>query len=260
MRILLLLSKLEKKNKKIIHPVRNYNLRIARKQNPTYIPIPTHSLPPIIDLRNKFPSIFDQGDLGSCTANALCGIVDYNLHNFLGSRLFLYYNERKLENHIFEDTGAFLHDGITCLEKYGICPETEWPYDVTKFAITPPDTCYQSALKNKAIDVTHIVNDMNSMKTSLANGYPFVVGITIYSSFETLYVAKTGLVPMPTRNDTVLGGHAVICVGYNDSKQLWIMRNSWGTDWGDSGYFYLPYIYLLDNSLSTDLWNIKKMI
>ena len=96
------------------------------------------------------------------------------------------------------------------------------------------------------------------MKTSLVNGFPFVVGISIYSSFESYNVYATGIIPMPSKYDKLLGGHTVLCCGYDDSKQVWIMRNSWGVNWGDNGYFYLPYLYLLDSSLSTDLWNIIK--
>ena len=100
---------------------------------------------------------------------------------------------------------------------------------------------------------------MTSMKNSLINNDPFVVGIAIYESFETYKVFKTGMVPMPTSTEKLLGGHAVVCVGFDDIKQVWIMRNSWGINWGDRGYFYLPYLYLLDSHLSTDLWIIKKI-
>jgi C1A family cysteine protease len=215
------------------------------------------SIPSSIDLRNKMPQIFDQGNLGSCTANALCGIIGYKIPKFMGSRLFLYYNERKLENNISDDTGATLEDGIKCLFYYGICPESEWPYIISKFAVKPPNTCYSSALKHRAVQVKHIYNDLASMKASLANGNPFVVGIAVYQSFESRYVEKTGIVPMPKKlNEQFLGGHAVMCVGYNDAKKVWIMRNSWGNSWGDRGYFYLPYQYLLDQKLSTDMWSI----
>jgi C1A family cysteine protease len=98
------------------------------------------------------------------------------------------------------------------------------------------------------------------MKGCLASGFPFVVGILVYDSFEGLTVAKTGYVPMPnTKTEQILGGHAVICVGYNDSKSVWIMKNSWGSSWGDNGYFYLPYNYLLNSKLAGDMWTIKKV-
>jgi C1A family cysteine protease len=214
-------------------------------------------LPKLVDLRNKFQSVYDQGTLGSCTANALCGLMGYDDPSLFGSRLFVYYNERKLENDISDDNGASLSDGIKTLQKYGVCSETEWPYDITKFTVTPSSQCYTDALKHKALQVKNIHNDVTSMKNALAQGYPFVVGIVVYPSFETETVAQTGIVPMPDPTlEESIGGHAVVCVGYDDYKKCWIMRNSWGTGWGDAGYFYLPYLYLLDSSLASDLWNI----
>lgn len=217
-------------------------------------------LPKGIDLRFKFPPVFDQGNLGSCTANALCGIIAYNNPKLIGSRLFLYYNERKLENDIPDDSGALISDGIKCLLTYGICLETEWSYNISKFAVKPPQICYNTALKHRAITVEHINNNFISMKNALVNKWPFVVGILVYESFETIAVARTGIVPMPnTLKEQLLGGHAVVCVGYDDNKDYWIMRNSWGKAWGDNGYFYLPYPYLLDCNLTSDLWTISKI-
>jgi C1A family cysteine protease len=220
-------------------------------------PAPT-TLPIIVDLRSKMPPVYDQGSLGSCTANALCGLIGYEYPNIQGSRLFLYYNERVIEKDVSVDAGAYLFDGVLALQKYGICSETSWPYIIPKFAIKPPDQCYTQALAHKATQVQNIQNTLPQMKAALNAGYPFVVGILVYQSFESQQVAKTGMVPMPNlQRDQVLGGHAVLCVGYNDTKQLWIMRNSWGTLWGDKGYFYLPYAYLTNSSYSSDLWNIQ---
>ena len=219
------------------------------------------NLPFSIDLRTKMPNVYDQGQLGSCTANALAACFEYEDKNaFIPSRLFIYYNERVIENYISTDSGATLADGIISLQHTGVCPENMWPYNISKFKIKPPVECYTTAQKYKALDVTNIRQDLTSMKTSLANGCPFVVGISIYSSFETQQVANTGIVPMPDINkEELLGGHAVLVCGYNDVTQKWIVRNSWGSSWGDKGYFYLPYLYLLDSNLSSDLWNITKL-
>ena len=264
--LLILLTKKQLKHKtiKTIPNKRIYNLNITRvepiklniKRIPLKLPI---KLPIKIDLRSKFPPIYDQGTLGSCTANALCGVIGYENPIIKGSRLFLYYNERILENTESIDSGAYLHDGIATLQKYGICQESDWGYDITKFADKPLDQCYTNALEHTASQVQNIYNNISQMKISLVNGDPFVVGIAIFSSFESFTVAKTGIVPMPTKKDQLLGGHAVVCVGYDDSKQLWIMRNSWSTMWGDKGYFYLPYSYLVNPSLSSDLWCIQKI-
>lgn len=238
---------------------RIYNLKIERVEDHG-LPVKAYTvakLPANVDLRPKLPPVYDQGDLGSCTANALVAAYQYDSPSFMGSRLFLYYNERKLENDIPDDAGALLSDGIKCLLKYGLCPETEWPYDIPKFAVQPPNNCYTDALIHRAVTVANIPNDLTTMKTILNTGFPFVAGIAIYSSFATASVAKTGMVPMPSRNDNLLGGHAVLVCGYNDKISRFIVRNSWGPDWGDKGYFYLPYNYLTNKSLSSDMWEIK---
>lgn len=220
------------------------------------------NLPDKVDLREQFQSPYDQGELGSCTANAICGIVGYldKNHDFFGSRLFVYYNERQMEGTIADDSGADLADGIKSLAVYGICSEKLWPYDISKFTVKPTDECYKEALENQALEVRQISNDIYSMKNALYQGNPFVVGIMIYDSFETDYVAETGMVPMPdVYKEQCLGGHAVVCCGYDLKNNIWIMRNSWGSDWGDKGYFYLPFAYLTDSSLSSDLWTVIKM-
>ena len=212
-----------------------------------------------VDLRNKMPPILDQGNLGSCTGQALCGLVSYSKNGLLGSPLFLYYNERMLDGSIPYDAGATLYSGIKSLQTHGICQEKQWPYIISKYAVKPPPSCYKNALKHNALQVKNIYNDINSMKACLDSGFPFVFGFQVYSSFESSYVAKTGMVPMPnTKIERLQGGHAVVCCGYDDTKQVWIVRNSWGTSWGDKGYCYFPYNYLTSN-LCSDLWNITKM-
>ena len=200
------------------------------------------------------PPIYDQGSIGSCTANALCAAVQYIKPSLQGSRLFVYYNTRLIENTVNQDAGARLYNGVKSLIRYGVCQESNWPYIENYFSIQPKPPCYKAAKQNVLLKNYALRNNINKMKAALVSGFPFVVGIAIYDSFETDEVEKTGFVPMPGRYDTLMGGHAVLCVGYNDRKQRWIMRNSWGKSWGDKGYFYLPYNYLLNNNLAGDLW------
>jgi len=242
---------------------RHYNLKITRlpKEKLKYNPrVLSTSVPESVDLRTSpnMPPVYDQGNIGSCTTQALCAAYDFiDPENFLGSRLFLYYNERVLGNDIATDAGASMIDGITSIQTHGLCPESEWPYDVTKFAEKPPDSCYVSALKKKALRVYNVPNTLNAMQATLAAGLPFVAGIRIFSSFESTKTAKTGIVSMPKRRDNILGGHAVLVCGYNNATKQWIIRNSWGPNWGDNGYFYLPYKYLLKPKLSSDFWSIE---
>lgn len=245
-------------------PKRKYNCAIARL-HPSQLKIviiaePVARISSTVDLRHKLPPVYDQGTLGSCTANALCAAFEYDAPGYMGSRLFLYYNERLLEGDVPDDNGAFLSTGINSMKKYGICPESDHPYVPSKFAVKPLAKCYTNALKHRVITARNILPTLASMKACLSSGFPFVVGISIFDSFESDAVAITGIVPMPLPTETKLGGHAVLVCGYNDKQKWFIVRNSWGTQWGDKGYFYLPYAYLINPNWSSDLWNITSVI
>ena len=223
------------------------------------------SLPPKIDLRLKCPIIYDQGNLGSCTANALLCLYQYDAPKFIGSRLFLYYNERLIDGTVNEDAGSYLETGIYAMKKYGVCKEILWPYNISKFNVKPNGFCYTEALTHQVIEAYQVQPNAYDMKACLNTGEPFVFGFAVFSNFESISVAKTGFVTVPTKNDQFLGGHAVVCVGYDDNllyngiKGYWICRNSWGALWGDRGYFYLPYKYLEIPNIFSDLWKITKV-
>jgi len=218
------------------------------------------ALPASVDLRSKFPTVYDQGALGSCTANALCGAFAYNAPGFAGSRLFLYYNERVIIGTVNYDSGAYLRDGIKTLKVQGLCAETLWPYIISKYRTKPTAACYTAALKNIVLTAQNIPPTLASMKQALTLGFPFVLGFRVYSSFESAQVAQTGIVPVPnTSTEKLLGGHAVCIVGYDDVKQCFICRNSWGSGWGDKGYFYAPYAYFTDPKMTSDLWYISSV-
>jgi C1A family cysteine protease len=222
------------------------------------------ALPPRIDLRPGCPKeVYDQGQLGSCTANALAGAIEFEqikqgLKPFTPSRLFIYFNERAMEGTVKSDSGARIRDGIKSVGKIGACPEPDWPYDVLKFAVKPPDVpAYKDAPLGKAIQYQRVPQVLNQMKGCLASGYPFVFGFTVYASFESPEVAKTGVAPMPGPTEPSVGGHAVLAVGYDDATQRFVARNSWGPSWGMNGYFTLPYAYLTDSNLADDFWTIR---
>lgn len=221
-------------------------------------------LPASFDLTSKCPPVYDQGDLGSCTANAIAGAIEFDqmkqgLTVFMPSRLFIYYNERVIEGTVDSDSGAMIRDGIKSVAQQGVCPETEWPYVniSTQFSVQPTPECYQDALQHKVASYTSVVQNLNQMKGCLASGYPFVFGFSVYDSFMSQQVAQSGHAPLPAPGEQQVGGHAVLAVGYDDASQWFIVRNSWGVNWGMQGYFTLPYTYLMDPNLANDFWTIR---
>ena len=225
---------------------------------------PVTGLPSVIDLRSQCPAVYDQGQLGSCTANALAADCEFDMikqkqKSFTPARLGIYYLERKLEGSINRDTGAMLRDGIKVIAKYGVWSEAIQPYNPALFKKAPTQVMLTEGLKHQALLYERLDGSLNSIKTRLASGFPFVFGFTVYPAFESAEVAKTGIVPMPNAIDGPLGGHAVLAVGYEDTKQAVIVRNSWGTSWGLKGYFYMPYAYISNPNLATDMWAITRM-
>ena len=184
----------------------------------------TAALPPSVDLRAGCPVVYDQGDLGSCTANAIAGAVEFDQRKqklpqpFTPSRLFIYYNERALGGTIASDSGAMLRDGIKTVAGDGACPESMWPYLPDKFADRPTAQCYKAGKTHPAVQYSRVAQDAGTMKACLAAGYPFVFGFTVYQSFESDEVAHTGAAPMPDASEVALGGHAVLAVGYDDGS------------------------------------------
>jgi C1A family cysteine protease len=220
------------------------------------------TLPPSADLTAQCPPVYDQGQLGSCTANAIGGAIQFELMKqkatvFMPSRLFIYYNERVIENTVSSDNGAQIRDGIKTVNQQGVCTEDSWPYNISEFAQKPHATCYTDALQNKVIKYQRITRSIQQMEGCLADGYPFVFGFTVYESFESDEVARTGVLNMPGQNEKVAGGHAVVAVGYDHAQARFIVRNSWNTSWGLKGYFTIPYDYLMNENLADDFWTIR---
>ncbi len=227
------------------------------------------ALPSAIDLRPHCPPVYDQGSLGSCTANAIAAAIAFEQRKleipqpFTPSRLFIYYNERALQGTINADTGAPLRDGMKTVNHVGVCPEDQpeevanWPYNPPQFASRPPADCYAAARHVRALRYQRLDHTPHALKGCLASGYPFVFGITVYESFEGAQVKQTGVVPLPAAGERLIGGHAVMAVGYDDERKMLTARNSWGPNWGDQGYFYLPYDYIFAKGLARDFWTIR---
>lgn len=217
-------------------------------------------LPEVIDLRSGCSPVEDQLSLGACTAHALVGALEYlelkagqPLTNL--SRLFLYYQERAFEGDVNEDGGAQLRDGVKVLNQSGVCSESDWPYETVWFKNKPTQNAYTDALNHRITSYHRLLSHYDRLDC-LASGFPFVFGFTVFSSFESEEVAKTGIVPMPVHGEEELGGHAVLAVGYDQITKQFLVRNSWGPGWGLSGYFEMPFEYL--EMYSDDFWVVMK--
>lgn len=242
------------------------------------VPVTSTTVPTSYNLRNlkdssgkllMVPS-YDQGQLGSCTANAISFAyvfqqIEQNVKNkFMPSRLFLYYNERSIEGTVSSDSGAEIRDGIKSINKTGLCEEKLYPYDVRIFANKPPAKCYSEAKLAHTTKYARISQTTEQIKLSLLHNEPVVFGFQVYDSFESDQVASTGIVPDPLPGENCVGGHAVAIIGYDDNKVgttgtpgMFNVRNSWGTSWGDQGTFWMSYKYVLDPTQCSDFWSVS---
>ncbi len=222
--------------------------------------------PPVVDLRPGCPPVYNQGQLGSCTGNALAALVQFDRIKQghpdaarIPSRLMIYYEERRIEGTIPVDAGAQGYDGITALQQVGTCFEDGpdgWPYDTSQFAVQPPLPCYGVALRDLAVQAFQVSQDIDQIRGCLATGFPVAFGFTCYSALDSANVAQTGLLPMPGAGEEPIGGHEVLAVGYDDPSRTLILRNSWG-EWGDGGHFYMPYEYAIRQDLASEFVTIR---
>jgi C1A family cysteine protease len=221
--------------------------------------IDVSKLPSKVDLRPYMSPVEDQGLIGSCTANATAGAYEYLMwwHKqtvFDISRLFLYYNSRAIENAEELDNGAMITDVMQSLHDQGVCSENSWPYIENKFTQRPPQNCYEEAKQYTISKYEFVDLDLNTWKSVLAEGYPIIFGVNTYDAFDN---PRNGFISMPRNTSGDPGPHAMCCVGYSDPDRVFIVRNSWGHQWGDGGYCYIPYDYMMSPELNGgDCWVI----
>lgn len=211
------------------------------------------TLPISVDLEADCPPVYDQGQEGSCTANAIAFVFDFRRKQqglpFINpSRDFIYYQELKKEGNVGQDLGAFGGDGMTALQTIGVPPESDWPYTATGYERPPTPAALAAAAPHKVITAELLnpkLNGIYELKHALANRLPIAYGIPLYESFESEAVARTGIVPDPKRGESLLGGHETAIIGYDDGKGMFKARNSWSAKWGQRGYFWISYNYVL---------------
>jgi len=220
-------------------------------------------LPLKVDLRNVAPPVWDQLTVGTChaemTAAALCVARKQEGLPFIDpSVMFLAYTTRASEGHANEDSGGTIRGTFKAAAASGVCSIATWPYIVARLCVRPTPKAYAEARLHEAIQYQFLSQNAAELRSALANGHVWGFGITVYESFESAQVARTGVVPMPKPTEAALGGHAMLCVGYDDLMARFLVRNSWGDSWGIGGHCYMPYAYLLNSNLSFDFGTIQR--
>lgn len=219
-------------------------------------------IPDMVDLTKKFPPVYNQLNLGSCVGQGVVAAFDYERHRagqpFLTpSALFCYYNARVIDGTEMSDGGTTIRSGIKAVVNEGVCPQTDWPYIESKVYTRPTPAAYKSAARYQITEYKRLVADLQVSIYALTREVPFVFGFSVYESFLSDAVAKTGMAPMPKEGEGLIGGHCVVAVGFNNKTKKFLCRNSWGTGWGLKGHFYLDYEYLENRGLSDDFWSIR---
>lgn len=220
--------------------------------------------PPVVDLRPGCPPVVNQHALGACTANAVAAALLFAgmrqaTASVEFSRLFIYYNTRVLEGTVQEDTGAQIRNAVKSVEKTGACLEVAWPYMISRFRDKPDRVAYYDAALRQAIRYARVPQRAADLEQCLAEGFPITFGFAVFTAFEIGDVARTGILAMPTPAESMVGGHAVLLVGYNRPAQTFLVRNSYGAEWGQAGYFEMPYAYVLNPGLADDFWVIREV-
>jgi C1A family cysteine protease len=214
------------------------------------------------------PDVYTQGNLGSCTAQAISGVFEFDIRRqkcseyFTPSRLFIYYNERVIQGTVEEDSGASLRDGIKVVHKIGVPTEKDYPYDISRFQVEPSMSVYINAQKHKSIKYKRVPQN-NSILSALVLGYPLAFGMSVYEYFETPEFQKSGILKVPRKDERHLGGHAAVLCGYRTAENgciQFLVRNSWGSSWCLDGHFWMEYAYVMDPNLCADFWTIEKVV
>lgn len=226
--------------------------------------IDPEALPKSVDLKEMWGDVLDQGDLGSCVANAVAGAIRHtrkknNLTVYDPSRLFIYFFARRLDGTPpTEDAGTFIRSGFKAVNKHKVCSERNWPYKISEFSVEPNENAQKAARQHRTFSYLSLDGTPEEIKHSLASGYPVVFGTDVYRSFMTKTVAQTGIVPIPDKQkEQRLGGHAMAIVGYDDETKFYHVANSWGADWGIKGFCMIPYDYIHDTDITGDFWSAR---
>ena len=218
-------------------------------------------LPARVDLRAEFPAAYEQGELGSCSAQTVAALVhrlrrqSRRGRDYTPSRLAIYYWARAEQGWEDADSGAYIRDALKAVHQRGVPSEGYWPYLPARLTRKPSALAMSLGRRNALAGYARVPQRESALKAALAQGRPIICGVTVFASGLNSEAARLdGRVPLPPEDEPALGGHAVVLVGYDDAEGHFVFRNSWGPGWGDQGCGYLPYAYVLDSALAFDFW------
>jgi C1A family cysteine protease len=207
------------------------------------------------------PPVYNQGQTSSCTGNGTAGALQYmrrkqGLADFVPSRMFIYYNGRAIDGTTSFDGGSQVRNVIKAVATQGACDETEWPFRTDQINMRPADKCYFDARTDLVTGYAAVPQNIDPFRACISDDKPIVFGFMVYSQFESDAMAQSGMLEMPDENAAPIGAHCVLACGFSDRSKVIICRNSWGKTWGDDGYFYMPYNYIVNPGLAADFWQI----
>ena len=241
----------------------NYKFRTPDHRDYKYVPKQNIKIAKSsYTIQPKISQILDQGNLGSCVANAFSQYIRImTAYKLQPSRILFYYIGRLTGSlYITEDTGLDIRMACSVMKDYGVCQESVCPYNINNFANTPSLNSFQASKLFKKYSYSFVTQDLIHIKSALTLNTPIIFGFQVYSSFMSRSVASNGIVPMPATNpitgiisEMPQGGHCVLLIGFSDTTQMFTCLNSWGQSWGNKGLFYMPYAYILNTELTSDL-------
>lgn len=249
-------------NHMLIQKNNNYKVKADNEDWRDYIYMSSQNpLKERVDLRPWCSRVEDQGHLGSCTGQSVAGAYELLLNKeqpekFVDlSRLYVYYNARLIEGDTSEDEGAYLRDAVKAVHQYGVCSESIWPYNINHFAMRPTVESYEDG-KNRNIRNYYRLLNVNDTVDALTNDLPVMFSFRVYSAFDNLEFTKNYILDMPGKTEQPIGGHAMVFVGYDLEKRLFLARNSFGADWCMRGYCWIPFQYVTDEVMDSWVFDI----
>jgi C1A family cysteine protease len=229
---------------------------------------PASELPVRVEWTSLEKPVDHQGSQGSCVAHSAGAAFEMlRAKDFHGgdpsvtmnaSRAFIYYESRELEGTEDQDPGCMIRSAVSVVARQGVPTEESFPYDPAVYDVAPPFPVVEEASQYQVTSYLKLEpTNLEELLNCIADGYPFTIGMSVFESFDTDEVQETGVVPIPEPGEQMLGGHAMLTVGYDQEAKLFLVRNSWGTEWGVNGHCSIPFEYMTNGLYASDFWTLR---